>query len=123
MSQTIRSLALILTSVVLSSGGQTVLKFGLDRLTEDDKSAALSFVRAALSTWQVWLGLVLFGLSVLVWMRVLASNELSWGYPLLGLSYVLVALAGWLIFHESLSLQRVAGIVLVLAGAVLISGS
>ena len=120
---TARSLLLILTSVVLSSGGQTVLKLGLDRLSEAEKSGLLSFVRGAFTTWQVWAGLAMFALSVVVWMRVLASSELSWGYPLLGLSYIFVALAGWLIFGEQLSLQRVAGIALVLLGAVLVSGS
>jgi len=123
VSQTARSLAMILTSVVLSSGGQTILKLGLNELTEQEKSGALSFIRGALTTWQVWLGLVLFGISVLVWMWVLASNELSWGYPLLGLSYIFVALAGWLVFGETLTLQRMAGIALVLLGAVLVSRS
>lgn len=118
-----RSLVLILASVVLSSGGQTLLKIGLDRLTEAEKSGVLSFVLAALGTWHVWAGLAMFGFSVLVWMRVLASSELSWGYPLLGLSYVFVALAGWLVFGEQLTFQRLSGIGLVLLGAVLVSGS
>ena len=123
MSQTARAIMLIITSVVLSSSGQTVLKLGLDRLTEQDKASAFSFVRSALTSWQVWVGLVLFAVSVLVWMRVLASNDLSWGYPMLGLSYVLVALAGWLVFHEQFTLQRLAGIALVIAGAILVGRS
>jgi multidrug transporter EmrE-like cation transporter len=114
---------LIVTSVVLSSSGQTVLKLGLNRLTEQDKANAFSFVRSSLMTWQVWLGLVLFTVSVLVWMRVLASSDLSWGYPMLGLSYVLVALAGWLVFREEFTFQRLAGIALVIAGAVLVGRS
>jgi len=110
-------------SVVLSSSGQTVLKFGLNEFTESQKETVGAFVRTAILSWQVWTGLGLFALSVLLWMRVLASHDLSWGYPLLGLSYVFVALSGWLVFGEQLTLTRTAGIALIIAGAALIARS
>ena len=120
---TARALVLIVMSVVLSSSGQTVLKLGLNEFTDAQKETAGTFVRTAIFSWQVWAGLGLFALSVLLWMRVLASHDLSWGYPLLGLSYVFVALAGWLVFGEQFGLGRIVGIVLIIAGAALIARS
>lgn len=118
-----RSVLLIVISVILSAAGQTFLKLGLDKLTTEDKSTVMGFVIAAFTSLQVWAGLFLFGLSVIVWMRVLSDADLSWGYPLLGLSYVFVALSGWLIFGERLSAGRITGIALVIVGAVLVGRS
>ncbi len=110
-------------SVALSAVGQTYLKLGLNRLREDDKAHILTFVREAALAWQVWFGLFLFAGSVVLWMLVLASNDLSWGYPILGLSYVLVSLSGWLVFGEQISTMRISGILLVIAGAILVGRS
>lgn len=118
-----RAVAFLLMSVALSAVGQTYLKLGLNRLREDDKAHILTFVREAALAWQVWFGLFLFAGSVVLWMLVLASNDLSWGYPILGLSYVLVSLSGWLVFGEQISTMRISGILLVIAGAILVGRS
>ncbi|MBE0476960.1 MAG: 4-amino-4-deoxy-L-arabinose transferase [Coriobacteriia bacterium] len=123
MNDIARSVALVVVSVVLSSGGQTLLKAGLDRQGAGKADDLLEFARISFGSWHVWLGLVLFACSVLVWMRVLSATELSWSYPLLGLSYVVVALSGWLVFGDHLSAARLLGIALVLAGAFLIAAS
>lgn len=118
-----RAVAMLVASVFLSAAGQTYLKLGLNRLSPDDKAVLTSFVREAALTWQVWLGLLLFVGSVGIWMLVLANNDLSWGYPILGLSYVLVALSGWLVFGEQINAQRAVGIALVIIGAVVVGRS
>jgi multidrug transporter EmrE-like cation transporter len=120
---TAKSIIFIITSVLLSGIGQTFLKVGLNRVTNEQKSTVAGFVKAAFTTWPVWLGLGLFVLSVVVWMRVLADSDLSWAYPMLGLSYVFVAISGWLVFKETLTVGRISGIVLVIAGAVLVGRS
>lgn len=123
MNPAVRSLLLILLSAALSSAGQTYLKLGLTGSEAGTESSAFGFVRAAFGSWQVWVGLTLFAASVLIWMRVLSTTQLSWGYPLLGLSYVFVALLGWLVFQEQLGPTRLIGIALVIAGAALIAQS
>lgn len=123
MSPVARSLLLIIVSAALSSAGQTYLKLGLEVSGSGRESTVIGFLRAAFTTWQVWLGLLLFASSVLIWMRVLSTAQPSWGYPLLGLSYVFVALLGWLVFQEQLGPARLAGIALVIAGAALIARS
>jgi multidrug transporter EmrE-like cation transporter len=119
----VRNVAVIVLSVALSTAGQTSLKLGLNQLTEDERHSWVSVLAAAPRQPLVYLGLALFVLSVLTWMTVLAGSELSWSYPLLGLSYVFVALSGWLVFGESLSPQRLLGIAVVLVGAFIIAGS
>lgn len=123
VTPTIRAILLVVLSSAISSVGQTLLKVGLEASRSGEQGSPLGFLRAAFGAWQVWLGLALFASSVLLWMRVLSTTELSWGYPLLGLSYVFVALAGWLVFGEQLGGGRLLGIALVIAGAVLIGRS
>jgi len=56
-----------------------------------------------------------------LWIYVLSRAEASYAYPFLGLGFVVVALAGWLLLGESLSIQRVGAIALIVAGVALLA--
>jgi multidrug transporter EmrE-like cation transporter len=113
----------LLASVTVSALGQTSLKAGLDRIPNAESTSAARLLPAAALQPLVWLGIGLFVASVLLWMVVLARTQLSWAYPILGLSYVFVALSGWLVFGEELTPMRLAGIALVITGAALVGAS
>jgi undecaprenyl phosphate-alpha-L-ara4N flippase subunit ArnE len=55
-------------------------------------------------------------LGFLLWMRVLTAVPLGVAVPLLSLNYVVIALAGTVLFQEPLSWTRGVGIGLVMAG-------
>jgi undecaprenyl phosphate-alpha-L-ara4N flippase subunit ArnF len=73
----------------------------------------------------VWLvaGLACYALSMLSWMFALIKYEISFAYPFLGITYILVYLGAvyWPQIGEQLSWQRTGGIVLILAGVVLVN--
>jgi drug/metabolite transporter (DMT)-like permease len=50
------------------------------------------------------------------WMLVLGHADLSFAQPITALSYVTVALVGWLKLHEHIPPLRVAGIALIVIG-------
>lgn len=120
---TVTNLIAIIFSVLASTAGQTLLKLGLNKVTEDGVSGAMPTLLAAARQPLIYGGLTLFVGSVLLWMIVLSRVELSWGYPLLGLSYVTVTLVGVFVFNEHLSLQRLVGTAIVLLGALLVGRS
>lgn len=67
-------------------------------------------------------GVVLYGLAAVVWFYALSITEVSTGYPVLvGLTFVLVSLGAAGLFHESLVPAKLAGMVLILAGILLVS--
>jgi multidrug transporter EmrE-like cation transporter len=67
-------------------------------------------------------GIVLYGLAALVWFYALSVTEVSTGYPVLvGLTFVLVTIGAVLVFRESLNLLKLGGIVLILAGILLVA--
>jgi drug/metabolite transporter (DMT)-like permease len=70
-----------------------------------------------------WLLAGLFVVMFCNWMLLLAKADLSYVQPITALSYVTVAAGSAIVFGEQVSLTRSAGLVLVLAGVWLISGT
>ena len=65
-------------------------------------------------------GLLCYALGTSFWMLSLGHLELSYAYPFNGLTFVFILIASWLIFDDTMSLQRVAGVVLICVGVALI---
>ena len=122
-------LTLILSSIVLSAAGQLCMKAGMQALHHAGGADLLSSFGAAsplvLRESVLWTaaGLASYGLSLVAWLAVLARYPLSFAYPLLSLSYVLVYLGAthWARLMEPATPLRTAGTLLILAGVALIS--
>jgi multidrug transporter EmrE-like cation transporter len=72
--------------------------------------------------WTFVLGLVAYALAAVVWFRVLSVAEVSTSYPILvGLTFVMVSVGAVFWFRESVSFLKVVGIVVILAGIVLVA--
>jgi drug/metabolite transporter (DMT)-like permease len=65
--------------------------------------------------------LLLFILQFFNWMMVLARADLSYVQPVTALSYITVSGASMILFHERISLLRVAGLAMILLGVWFIS--
>jgi drug/metabolite transporter (DMT)-like permease len=69
----------------------------------------------------VWLGLFLYGLSAVFWMTVLSRVDLSFAYPMVGFSYVIVLLFSALLLGEQVSPLRWLGTLVIVLGIVLVT--
>jgi multidrug transporter EmrE-like cation transporter len=65
-------------------------------------------------------GLAVYALGTACWVLCLSYLDLSYAYPFTGLTYVLVVAASWLLFDESVSLQRFVGVLAICLGVALI---
>jgi drug/metabolite transporter (DMT)-like permease len=114
---------MILLSVTFAAVAQVTLKTGVNRVT-DDTGGALNIdgdsLKALAGSPIVWLGLVLFGLSAIVWLVVLSRATLSFAYPFASLSYVLILVLGHFVLDEPVTSLRLAGVGLIIAGVVLV---
>ena len=73
------------------------------------------------SPWFI-MGLVFFGMNVIIFTKALEKLPVSAAYPVLaGLGFCLLAICSSLIFKERLSLSQWSGVVLILAGIVIVS--
>ncbi len=118
-------LALIFLDVILNVAGQLSLKYGMSQFGNFSLSLSTLppvFLKAA-TNLNVLLGLVCYGLGFLVWLIVLAKAEVSYAYPLISLGYVFTAILARVMFGESVSFTRMAGILVTCVGVFLIARS
>jgi drug/metabolite transporter (DMT)-like permease len=116
-------IALILFSVTLAAVAQLTLKHGMDQVTARSGALRLGFesLREVAVTPAVWAGLVLFGLSAIVWLAVLSRTSLSFAYPFASLTYVLILLADRFVLEQEVPMLRYAGVAFIVVGIVLVA--
>ncbi len=113
-----KDIYVILVSVLIGAVGQVAFKYGATHIPETG-----SLMEKAIAAWPIAGGLVLYGVSTLLWIYALRTVELSYAYPLNSLAYVLVFIASYFLFHESIGPLRLGGLVLILSGIVLVAKS
>jgi multidrug transporter EmrE-like cation transporter len=118
-------LPLILVGVLLNAGAQLLLKEGMRRVGYFEFAWANAIpvgIQVAGNPF-VLLGVAAYVLSVLVWLLVLSRVEVSFAYPLLSIGYIVNAIAGYYLFQENLSMTRITGILIIIAGVYLVTRS
>ncbi|OGI15998.1 hypothetical protein A3K63_00885 [Candidatus Micrarchaeota archaeon RBG_16_49_10] len=65
----------------------------------------------------VFVGLALYGLTSVFYLTALSMEDVSFVYPLIGMAYILTAVAAWAFFGEKLTLMKMLGILMISAGA------
>jgi multidrug transporter EmrE-like cation transporter len=108
-----KTLALILGAVLMSATGQILLKSGANRTGGEGSTGYLTrvFMDAhTLAGFTVWIA------STVCWLYVLRVAPLSRAYGLTSLTYVLVFVAGVLLFSEPLRPVHAVGTALIVAG-------
>ena len=112
----------IFTAIVVFSNpfGDFFLKRGLPESTR--LSSPLDYIVALFQPWVV-LGVLLLIVWQLSRMALLSWADLSYVLPVTSVGYVVVALIGKVMLHESITGRRWAGIALIMAGVSLVGGS
>lgn len=118
-----RSVVFVLLSVFMSATGQVLLKIGANRLgslfvNRADISKDLIKI---FSTPEVLAGICFFVAGFLLWIKVLTREELSYTYPMTSISYVIIVLYSYLIFKETLTVNKVLGMILIISGVIFIN--
>jgi drug/metabolite transporter (DMT)-like permease len=116
-------IALILASVLLAALAQLTLKHGMNQVTAASGTATLKLdsLKSMASNAFVVGGLVIFGLSAVIWLMVLSRASLSFAYPFASLSYLVIVLADRFVLGERVPPLRWAGVFLIMTGIVLVA--
>jgi len=101
----------ILAGVAFAAIGQVALKVGAD-----GKQALVEFFNA----WIV-LGLACYGAGTLLWIFSLSRAGLTVVYPFTALTFVLVYLAGIVVFGEQVGYMQLLGVALILVGLYIVA--
>lgn len=100
---------IMLLCTLLISVAQILYKFGAARLP-------LIF-----TNWQLLLGLFLYGIGALLLIIALKTGEVSFVYPIIATSYIWVAILSRIVFGETVSIPKLAGIFCIIVGVAIIS--
>lgn len=114
------SLLLVIFAVVAASGGQLMLKHGMQLATARAREPHGSLVIAAATTPWVLLGLVVFAVSAVAWLGALSRVPLNVAYPFNAVGYIVILTASVLLLHERATLLTWAGSLLVVSGLVIV---
>ena len=120
----ISNIPFILIAVTVGVSGQLMVKKGINVLGSLDFSSRLfhTYTKIFLSP-VVLLGSITYAASVFFWVYALTKVDLSFAYPFLGLSYVLILLCSWVFLGEYIPLIRWVGVLVICLGVFLVAKS
>ena len=118
-------LVLILSTVTLSAVAQLALKLGVAKpdMASAMQSSVIDALIAAAMSPLIWTGLIIYGLSVAMWLWVLSKVDLSIAYPFVGISVIITMAFGAFILDENITPLRIAGTILIAGGCLLVGKS
>ena len=115
-------LALLFVAILFSVIGELLLKHGMNRLGVLELSPALLFpglVRAFTNPF-VFMGFASIFAGSVFWLAVISRVPLSYAYPMLSTSYIMVLLASWLFLGEYITGVRILGVLVIMFGVSLV---
>ena len=124
-SMTWAAFALVLTGVLLNAIAQLALKASVSDtgiISLDMQSLLTSAGSLASNLW-LWLGLICYPISVVVWIVALSRVDVSIAYPMLSIGYIVNAVAAWHLFDEPMNLGKVVGIGIIIVGVYVLARS
>ncbi len=110
----------ILMTALLATTSEVFLKVGA-AATRDLPSAVPWLGISGMTSGWVWLGILLTVLSLFTWMQAIRFIPLVIAFTLSNSVHVLVPLSCFFFLHETIDARRGAGIVLVIAGLMMIA--
>jgi multidrug transporter EmrE-like cation transporter len=111
----------LLGSILFGASGHMLMKFGVVNIaTHGGWSISHLFSTASLP---LLAGLSIYLLGTVFWMLTVSRKEISYLYPLTSMTYVLVAVGGYFLFHESVSLMHWLGLAVIVCGVTIMQVS
>lgn len=111
----------VLATVFLTVYGQIVLKWRISKASvfPDLLSERIFFFLGMIRDPWVLSSIVAGFFAFLCWMAALTKFDLSYAYPFMSLSFLLVLILSVAFFHEPLTIPKVLGVGFVVAGIII----
>lgn len=112
------ALLLILLTIAFTVIGQLLVKQGALEVGSSPGQLRQTpeFLWRAFKNWYVLLGLASAALAAAAWVMALSRSDLTFAYPFMGLSIVLVLVMSGVVFGEQVPLTRWLGVIIVCLG-------
>lgn len=117
------NILIILGSVFLNAIAQLMIRKGMLCIGVIGAGNFVQNIGVIITNFWLWGAMLSYAGSILMWMSVLSKVEVSYAYPFLSIGYIFAAVFGYVFFNENLSAMRIAGIIVICLGVILISRS
>ena len=107
------AILLVVLCTLFTSTAQLFYKAGAEKLE-------LS-ISSIITNWSIIAGITLYGLGAVLLIIALKGGNLTVLYPIIASSYIWVALGSSYFFGEAVNLSRWIGIILIIAGIIIIN--
>lgn len=114
---------MILTPVIIGVIGQVLMKTGMLQIGSYSlfqKNIIFQYIKIFLNPF-VFLGLVAYFISTVFWLYLISKVPLNFAYPMLSISYILVAMASYFLFKEAIHPINWLGILVIMIGVILVA--
>lgn len=111
----------VFTTLLITSG-QVLWKIGLQKAGGfylPENSIVQNVFRVLFNGW-VFSGFVVYAIATGFFMWLISKFDISLVIPITSVAFIYSLLAGYFIFHEPISLVRIAGVLLIIAGVFLV---
>lgn len=113
------TIVIIIVGIAFASLGQILWKIGMNGIGVIDNFTFTHFLML-ISNAYVLSGLICYAVGTLFWLVALSRADLSFVYPFIALTFVVIFIASSLFFHEQISLQRITGAVIIIVGIIVL---
>lgn len=112
--------------LLFSYSSQVLFKQGVNEIGGFDfaqlSTKPFLIIYQLFTNWRIILGFILAGIGAIFYLLALSKHDLTIVFPVLGaLGFILLPIIGTFLLHESISLGRIFGIMLVAVGMIIIS--
>jgi multidrug transporter EmrE-like cation transporter len=116
---------LVMTGVLLNAVAQLALKASVTDtgIIQFDMQSLMSSAGSLMTNLWLWVGLICYAVSVVVWILALSRVDVSIAYPMLSIGYIVNAIAASHLFNEPLGLGKVVGIGIIIVGVYVLARS
>jgi uncharacterized membrane protein len=113
------TIIIILTGILFASLGQVFWKIGMNSIGAIDKFSISGIISMFLNPI-VLLGLFMYGLSTIFWLVALSQKDLSYVYPFISLTFIIVLFLSYFVLKEQVSTARIVGTIIIIVGLMVI---
>lgn len=116
------TIIIALISIACGSLAQLFLKKGIAHVNLDMQRGIPLIAVDCICNSNLWIGILLYGVSLLFWFYVLSKMELGRAYPMVSLGYVFTLLLGYFFLGEDITTYKVVGVLFIIVGVVFLAG-
>lgn len=113
------TIIVILIGILFASLGQVFWKIGMNSMGAIEKFSIPGILSMFFNP-VVLIGLFMYGLSTIFWLIALSQKDLSYVYPFVSLTFIIVLFLSYFVLKEQIGTARIIGTTIIIIGLMVV---